>query len=88
MRNVNIHEAKTTLSQLVEAAESGEDVLIARAGRVVARLTQTRAARGGIKLGTLKGMFKRIDSDFDAPLPASALAGFIKGPIERPTIIG
>jgi prevent-host-death family protein len=65
MRKVNIHEAKTTLSQLVEAAEAGEDVLIARAGRPVARLTRVRSGRRGIKLGTLKGMFKRISRDFD-----------------------
>ncbi|MGE0114859.1 MAG: type II toxin-antitoxin system Phd/YefM family antitoxin [Steroidobacteraceae bacterium] len=82
MRKVNIHEAKTTLSQLVEAVESGEEVLIARAGRPVARLTSVRARRTGIKLGTLKGMFKRVSSDFDAPLPPSVLAGFLADPLE------
>lgn len=82
MRKVNIHEAKTTLSQLVEAAEGGEDVLIARAGRPVARLTRVRTGRGGIKLGTLKGMFKRVSRDFDAPLPEAVLAGFTKGSLE------
>jgi prevent-host-death family protein len=76
MRKVNIHEAKTTLSQLVEAAEGGEDVLIARAGRPVARLTRVRTGRGGIKLGTLKGMFKRVSANFDAPLPESVLGAF------------
>ena len=81
MRKVNIHEAKTTLSQLVEAAEGGEDVLIARAGKPVARLTRVRTGRG-IKLGTLKGMFKRVAQDFDAPLPAGVLAGFTKGALE------
>ena len=82
MRKVNIHEAKTTLSQLVEAAEAGEDVLIARAGRPVARLTRVRTGRKGIKLGTLKGMFKRVSSDFDAPLPPSVLASFKNGSVE------
>lgn len=76
MRKVNIHEAKTTLSQLVEAVEAGEDVVIARAGRPVAQLTRISAARTGIKLGTLKGMFKRVSADFDAPLPAGVLASF------------
>lgn len=76
MRRVNIHEAKTTLSQLVESAERGEDVLIARAGRPVARLTRVRTGRGGIRLGTLKGTFKRVSADFDAPLPDAVLAGF------------
>jgi prevent-host-death family protein len=82
MRKVNIHEAKTTLSQLVEAAEAGEDVLIARAGRPVARLTRVRAGRGGIKLGTLKGMFKHVRRDFDAPLPESVFAGFDRNALE------
>ncbi len=82
MRKVDIHEAKTTLSQLVEAAESGEDVLIARAGRPVARLTSARAKRGGIKIGTLKGMFKRASKDFDKALPPSVLAKFIGGSLE------
>lgn len=81
MRKVNIHEAKTTLSQLIETAERGEDVLIARAGRPVARLTRVRTGRTGIKLGTLKGAFKRVGVDFDAPLPESVLAGFSK-PVE------
>jgi prevent-host-death family protein len=76
MRKVNIHEAKTTLSQLVEAVEAGEDVVIARAGRPVAQLTRIRAGRTGIKLGTLKGMFKGVSADFDTPLPAGILASF------------
>lgn len=76
MRKVNIHEAKTTLSQLVEAVEAGEDVVIARAGRPVAQLTRVHAARKGVKFGTLKGMFKRVSADFDAPLPAGVLASF------------
>jgi len=82
MRKVNIHEAKTTLSQLIEAAENGEDVLIARAGRPVARLTRVRTGRKGIKLGTLKGMFKKVSAEFDAPLPQSVLAQFGDAPLE------
>jgi len=81
MRKVNIHEAKTTLSQLIEAAEAGEAVVIARAGRPVARLTRVDAP-SGIKLGTLKGTFKRVSRDFDAPLPESILAGFGEGALE------
>ncbi|HVY23473.1 MAG TPA: type II toxin-antitoxin system prevent-host-death family antitoxin [Steroidobacteraceae bacterium] len=82
MRKVNIHEAKTTLSQLVEAVESGEEILIARAGRPVARLTGAHPARKGIKLGTLKGTFKKVSKDFDEPLPASVLASFMNNSIE------
>jgi prevent-host-death family protein len=82
MRKVNIHEAKTTLSQLVEAAESGEDVVIARAGRAVARLTRISERRAGIKLGTFKGAFKRVRKDFDAPLPDAVLATFLAASLE------
>jgi antitoxin (DNA-binding transcriptional repressor) of toxin-antitoxin stability system len=66
---------------MVEAAEGGEDVLIARAGRPVARLTRVRIG-GGIKIGTLKGTFKRVSRDFDAPLPQSVLTDFTDGPVE------
>ena len=82
MRKVNIHDAKTTLSQLIEAVEAGEDILIARAGRPVARLTSAHPARKGIKIGTLKGMFKKVSKDFDAPLPASVLTSFLNNSVE------
>lgn len=54
MRKVNIHEAKTTLSQLVEAAEAGETVILARAGKPVARIVGLVRPRG-VRLGGLKG---------------------------------
>jgi prevent-host-death family protein len=54
MRKVNIHEAKTTLSRLVEAAEAGEKVILARAGRPVAQIVRLER-QSGIRLGTLKG---------------------------------
>ena len=82
MRTVNIHEAKTTLSQLIALAESGEGVIIARAGRPVARLVPIEANRKGIRLGTLKGTFKRVSRDFDAPLPAATLSSFLDALIE------
>lgn len=65
MKIVNMHEAKTTLSQLVEQAESGEEILIARAGEPVAKLIGLRA--GGRRLGQWKGRV-RMSDDFDAPL--------------------
>lgn len=67
MRKVNIHEAKTTLSRLVEAVEAGEEIILARAGRPVARLTRLPVRRG-IRLGTAKGLVKAIAKDFDRPL--------------------
>jgi prevent-host-death family protein len=55
MRKVNIHEAKTTLSQLVEAAEAGERIVLARAGKPVAQIVRLARERPGIRLGLLKG---------------------------------
>jgi len=61
---VNIHDAKTHLSRLVERAEAGEEITIARAGRPVARLVPLRAARPRM-LGALRGRI-RLAPDFDA----------------------
>jgi prevent-host-death family protein len=62
---VNIHDAKTHLSRLVERVEAGEEVTIARAGRPVARLVPLRPARPRI-LGALRGRV-HMAPDFDAP---------------------
>jgi prevent-host-death family protein len=72
---VNLREAKKQLSRLVELAESGQDVVIARAGKPVARLTRLETTKRPIRYGTLKGRV-RISPDFDAPLPADVLADF------------
>lgn len=66
---VNMHEAKTTLSQLVEQAERGEEVLIARAGTPVARIVALRRGTRRV-LGQWRGRVQMSD-DFDAPLPPS-----------------
>ncbi len=69
MRKVNIHEAKTRLSQLVEAAEAGETVILARAGKPVARLVRLERKAGGIRLGTLKGRIpEQLLDDIARPL--------------------
>ncbi|HLA24289.1 MAG TPA: type II toxin-antitoxin system Phd/YefM family antitoxin [bacterium] len=65
---VNIYEAKTHLSRLIERVEQGEEVIIARAGRPVARLVPVRRRPGPRKPGSAKGQI-RIRPDFDAPLP-------------------
>lgn len=75
MRKVNIYEAKTRLSQLVEEAASGEDVVIARAGRPVARLTRLKESGRKRRLGLLDGRFK-IPDDFNRPLPAEVVQIF------------
>lgn len=71
MTVVNMHEAKTQLSRLVARAEAGEDVVIARDGRPVVRLTPV----GGDGVtwtslldGALRGQVWMSD-DFDAPMP-------------------
>ena len=63
----NMHEAKTQLSQLAERASRGEEIVIARNGRPVARLV-AMPARKPIRLGWAKGEIEIAD-DFDAPLP-------------------
>ena len=75
MRAVNVHEAKTHLSRLLARVERGEEVVIARAGKPVARLVPVARARGRRVLGRDKGKVVIAD-DFDAPLPADVLASF------------
>jgi prevent-host-death family protein len=72
---VNIYEAKTRLSELVEAARQGETVIIAKAGTPLAKLGPLEETRRPIRLGLMKGEI-RIAKDFDAPLPEDVLADF------------
>lgn len=74
---VNIYEAKTHLSELVERAEAGEEIVIARAGRPVARLVPLLAVRGR-KPGSWRGKVW-IAPDFDAPLPDDLQRAFEGG---------
>ncbi len=75
MSVVNIYDAKTQLSKLVEQAAAGEDVIIARSGKPIARLTQLESKQTKIRFGVLKGKGKAT-IDFDAPLPRRILAEF------------
>ena len=68
MKKVNIHEAKTHLSRLVEDVAAGEEVIIAKAGKPVARLVPFEKPAQPRTPGALKGRI-RIAEDFDAPLP-------------------
>ena len=72
---VNIYDAKTRLSELVERAADGEEIVIAKAGRPVARLVPLRAVREARSPGRW-GNAVTIASDFDAPLPPDLLADF------------
>jgi prevent-host-death family protein len=77
MPQINIHAAKTQLSRLIDAAAAGQDIVIARAGKPVARLVpfttppKTERRRLGILAGQLK-----VPADFDAPLPDEELDSF------------
>ena len=75
MLTVNVHEAKSQLSKLLEAVEAGQEVTIARAGRPVARLVGLASRQPPRRLGTMAGQLN-IPEDFDDPLPASVLAQF------------
>ena len=75
MNQVNIHEAKTSLSKLVERVEAGEEIVIARAGRPAVKLVPLTTARARRRLGRLDGQFK-IPDDFNAPLPGSLMRLF------------
>ena len=72
---VNIYEAKTQLSRLVDQAAAGKEIIIARGGKPVARLSQLVAPARKIRFGVLKGKVK-VAADFDAPLPDEVIAAF------------
>jgi prevent-host-death family protein len=74
-QTVNIYEAKTQLSKLVDLASTGTDVVIARAGKPVARLTTLKADKRPLVFGLLEGE-GWIADDFNAPLPDDLQAAF------------
>jgi prevent-host-death family protein len=77
MRVVNIHAAKTQLSRLVEDAAAGEEIIIAKAGKPLARLCPLPQPKRERVLGRLRGKIV-VPDDFDAPLPDEILDLFEK----------
>lgn len=75
MDPINIHEAKTQLSKLIEAVEAGEEIIIARAGRPVAKLVPFKPVKPVRKPGLMKGKIW-ISDDFNDPLPDDMLDYF------------
>lgn len=75
MHCVNIHEAKTHLSRLLEEVANGDEVVIAKAGRPVARLVPWRGSRAERHFGRDAGLFE-VPDDFDQPLPDEVIASF------------
>ncbi len=72
---VNVHEAKTHFSRILNRVIMGEEVVIAKAGRPVARICPYEHAPAERIPGRDRGLFT-VPDDFDAPLPDSVLDGF------------
>ena len=72
---VNIHEAKTHFSKLLKRVQLGEEIVIASAGKPVARLVPIARPRAARQPGSAKGRLV-ISPDFDAPLPAEVRKAF------------
>ncbi len=75
MKSVNIHEAKTHLSRLLDEVSRGEEVTIAKAGKPIARLVPITSSRPSRTPGLLRGKI-HISDDFDAPLPDDVQKSF------------
>ena len=74
---VNIHEAKTHLSKLLERVALGEEVVIAKAGTPVAKLVPIATKPKTRKIGSAKGEFV-VPDDFNDPLPTEVEDSFYK----------
>ncbi len=74
---VNIYDAKTNLSALLDKAVAGEEIIIARAGKPLARLmpVTTVASKSGVRLGGLKRSKLKLAADFHAPMTDNDLLG-------------
>lgn len=75
MAQVNIHEAKTQLSQLLSRAALGEDIIIAKAGKPIVRLVPIEEPVEDRILGQDEGLFT-VPEDFNDPLPEDVLSAF------------
>ncbi|MBR7747602.1 type II toxin-antitoxin system Phd/YefM family antitoxin [Undibacterium sp. BYS107W] len=75
MQVINIHDAKTQFSKLVEAASQGDEIVIARAGKPTARLVPISTQKLVRRPGALKDKLQIAD-DFDAPLPNEIQSAF------------
>jgi len=75
MTVVTIHHAKTNLSRLIEKASEGEEVIIARGSKPVAKLIAVGEVKGKRQPGSLKGKLL-VGPEFFEPLPSSELLGW------------
>ena len=81
MYQINIHQAKTQLSKLVEEAAQGEEIIIAKAGKPIARLVPLEKKERKPRIpGGMKGQIWMADN-FDAPMSEEELALWYDSPI-------
>jgi len=78
MKSINIHEAKTHLSRLIERVQAGEEIVIAKAGRPAARLVPIEGARKPVKVGGLKSRAP-VPDDFNTMFEEEIAALFAGG---------
>ncbi len=72
---IGIRDARKRLSQLVDKAAAGEDVIVSRHGKPIVRITRLAEGRPGVRFGVLAGQV-RVDDDFDAPVPDEVQTSF------------
>ena len=77
MKIVNVHQAKTHLSKLLARVRKGEEIVLAKAGKPVAKIVPFEPAPKRRVPGSARGQFTMSD-DFDAPLPEKILDAFYK----------
>ena len=82
MKSINIHEAKTHLSRLVERVQAGEEIIIAKAGRPPARLVPIEGTRMPVRIGGLKP--GPVPDDFNTLFEEEIAAQFGGGAATRP----
>ena len=75
MSTVNIHDAKTHFSKIINKVLAGEEIIIAKGGKPLVRLTPYTESKALRKGGQLKGMIE-VSPDFDAPLPKDTFHKF------------
>lgn len=81
MLTINIHEAKTHLSRFIEKAAAGEEIIIAKAGKPIAKLVPLQSLPSSRNLGIFRGKLN-VPEDFDDPLPEDVALQFQDGVIE------
>ena len=85
MKSVNIHEAKTHLSRLVERVQAGEEIVIAKAGRPAARLVPIEGTRKPVKIGGLKPspIPENFNTMFESEIEGLFAGGGARAPRKR-----